>query len=195
MRETLDRAIPGRPDAVNRAAHDFYRTPRHAIDALLDVEVFSGEVWEPACGDGAISDALVARGISVTSSDLIDYGYPSAVAHDFLNRSYVPDQKFGCVVTNPPFKLAQAFCERALEVSDGKVAMLCRLLFLAGKKRSKFFASTPLARVWVFPSRINFNRDNEERYADGTGGMIDYAWLVWEHGYVGAPSLRWLATK
>lgn len=192
MRESLDRAIPGRPDALNRAEHDFYRTPRCAIEPLLNVEKFYGSVWEPACGDGAISDALLDRGLTVTSSDLIDYGYKNSGTLDFLDRSFKPETKFNCVVTNPPFKLAQAFCERGLEVSDGKVAMLCRLLFLAGKKRAGFFAKTPLARVWVFPGRINFNRDNEERYASGTGGMIDYCWLVWEHGHVGSPELKWL---
>ena len=192
MRDTLDRAIPGRPDSINRADNDFYRTPRCAIDPLLDVEKFYGSVWEPACGDGAISDALLDRGLRVTSSDLVDYGYENAGILDFLDRSFKPTEKFDCVITNPPFKLAQAFCERALEVSNGKVAMLCRLLFLASKKRREFFLRTPLARVWIFPGRINFNRDNEDRYADGKGGMIDYMWLVWEHGHKGSPELKWL---
>ncbi len=192
MRETLDRAIPGRPDSVNRAEHDFYRTPRCAIEPLLEAERFYGTVWEPACGDGAISDVLLEHGYSVTSSDLIDYGYRNAAALDFLDRSFQPKEKFDCVITNPPFKLAQAFAERALEVSDGKVALLCRLLWLASKRRRSLFTTSPLARVWVFPGRINFNRDNEERYASGTGGMIDYCWMVWEHGYVGHPELRWL---
>ncbi len=189
-RAARDRAIPGRPDAIHRLENDFYRTPRHAIDALLNVETFHGNVWEPACGDGAISRVLLERGLTVTSSDLVDNGY--GTIHDFLDRSLHIDQKFNCVVTNPPFKHAQAFAERALETCDGKVALLCRLLWLASQRRRAFFTSVPLARVWVFPARINFNRDNEERYASGKGGMIDYGWYVFDHTYVGHPELRWL---
>ncbi len=191
-RISLDRAIPGRPDSVNRADNDFYRTPRNAIEPLLEAERFSGTVWEPACGDGAISDVLLERGFAVSNSDLIDYGYRTTMVLDFLDRSFVPRPKMNNVITNPPFKLAQAFAERALEVTDGKVALLCRLLWLSSKRRREFFVRSPLARVWVFPSRINFNRDNEARYQSGTGGMVDFCWFVWDHSHHGAPEIRWL---
>ena len=62
---SLDRAVPGRPDNANRAEHDYYRTPRGAVEALLRVETFTGTVWEPACSDGAISEILVERGLEV----------------------------------------------------------------------------------------------------------------------------------
>ena len=43
-----------------RPETDFYPTPPEATRALLDVESFYDTVWEPACGDGAISKELVA---------------------------------------------------------------------------------------------------------------------------------------
>jgi len=39
------------------------------------VESFEGQIWEPACGDGAISRVLEAAGYQVISTDLIDRGY------------------------------------------------------------------------------------------------------------------------
>lgn len=58
-----------------RVPHDFYPTPPEAVRALLSVETFEGSIWEPACGDGAISKVLLDAGHEVVSSDLIDRGY------------------------------------------------------------------------------------------------------------------------
>jgi len=45
------------------------------VRALLSVETFEGSIWEPACGDGAISKVLLAAGFDVVSTDLIDRGF------------------------------------------------------------------------------------------------------------------------
>jgi hypothetical protein len=37
---------------------DFFQTPAWATYALIDNEKFSGEIWESACGDGAMSRVL-----------------------------------------------------------------------------------------------------------------------------------------
>ncbi len=58
-----------------RAPFEFYPTPPEATRALLSVENFDGDIWEPACGDGAISRELTAAGYNVTSTDLIDRGF------------------------------------------------------------------------------------------------------------------------
>src|SRR5215470_5861126 len=72
------------PRIVARADHDFYPTPPEAVRALLSVEQFDGPIWEPACGDGAISRVLEEQGHQVTSTDLIDRGYGEADV-DFLS--------------------------------------------------------------------------------------------------------------
>lgn len=71
-----------------RQADDFYATPRSAIEQLLDVEPFYGSIWEPACGDGAISRVLQERAYKVTSTDLVDRGY-GAAGVDFLLEGWV----------------------------------------------------------------------------------------------------------
>ena len=51
-----------------RPEHDFYHTPPEATEALLKVEKFVGEIWEPACGDGSMS--LVFLKLIITKSNL-----------------------------------------------------------------------------------------------------------------------------
>jgi len=36
-----------------RQEHDYYATDPRAIDALLTIEKFYGNIWEAACGGGA----------------------------------------------------------------------------------------------------------------------------------------------
>jgi hypothetical protein len=171
---------PGRPE------YDFYRTPSEAVEALLRYEEFEGLIWEPACGDGAISQVLERTGHHVISSDLIDYGFgvPNV---DFLNTTKIVEN----IITNPPYKYAQDFAEQALSCTTDKVAMLMKLTFLEGVKRQPFFKNSPLKTVYVFSKRIKLNRNgNDEAYKNG--GMIAFAWFVWDHTYGGEPSIRWL---
>lgn len=82
-----------------RAAYEFYPTPPEATRALLSVEQFDGSIWEPACGDGAISKVLIEAGYKVVSTDLIERGYAKG-GYDFL-KSSTPLAKN--IVTNPPY--------------------------------------------------------------------------------------------
>ena len=171
--------------SAGRPEGDFYPTPPEATLALLAKEKFEGPIWEPACGDGAISKVLEDAGYTVWSSDLIDRGYGEA-PHDFLTS----DRSAGDIITNPPFTLAQEFVDKALSCTSGKVVMLCKLVFLEGQKRKAFFESTPLARVHVFSKRVQFYREGVR----GTKGssMMAFCWLVWEHGHKGPPTISWI---
>ena len=179
--------VCSRPDAANRERDDFYPTPPIATLALLSVEPFVGSIWEPACGDGAISKVLEAAGYEVLSTDLINRGYGTPNRDFLLEYQTRADN----IVTNPPFKFAEEFAEHALTRTTGKVAMLCRLGWLEGKARRRMFTETPLARVWVFSSRVPMLRGGTDA-GKGGGGMIAFAWFVWDHAHTGAPTLGWL---
>src|SRR5579871_6794158 len=62
---------------------DFFPTPAWATYALIDNEKFTGEIWESACGNGAMSRVLGETGQYVFSSDLYDRGFGEH-GHDFL---------------------------------------------------------------------------------------------------------------
>lgn len=177
-------------DTVNRHPEDYYPTHPGATRALLSVEKFDGAIWEPACGEGDMSKVLIAAGYEVISTDLIDRGYGDG-ARDFLMEwnPLAPN-----IVTNPPFKEAKMFIDRALQLTTGKVAMFLRLAFLEGLDRGLWFPTTPLARVWVMSRRVPMQRGRLQEEGDGHG-VIAFAWFVFEHGHVGPPTLGFLDWK
>jgi hypothetical protein len=177
----------GRPD------DDFYPTPPEATEALLAHETFTGSIWEPACGDGAISRVLEAHGHTVKSTDL-NYRNYGVGDRDFLKEFPAHDIAVNPtnIITNPPFKLAEEFIWKSLEMTAdnrGKVAMLCKLQFLEGGKRKKMFEATPLKRVYVFSKRLTMTRNGEKMK---NSGMIAFAWFVWDHAHEGDATVKWL---
>jgi hypothetical protein len=170
-----------------RQKDDFYPTPPECVRALLSVERFDGPIWEPACGDGAISRVLEEARHTVVSTDLVDRGYGTA-RRDFLmeHAAEAPN-----IITNPPFKLGEAFWCHAASLAAGKVAFLARLTWLEGRERAAMFSILPPSRVWVFSWRPKFQR---ARLAEGkdNGGMLAYAWYVRDAGFSGQPVLGWL---
>lgn len=163
---------------------DFYPTPRWATFALIENERFNGDIWECACGDGAMTKVLENSGSRVESSDLYDRGF-GEIGHDFLNTK----RRHANIVTNPPFNSAEGFVATALQRADRKFALLLRLAFLEGANRANtIFHKHPPARVWVFSERITFYMKGAQ--AAGTGTTA-YAWFVWDKGHSGPAELAW----
>jgi hypothetical protein len=185
-RNHVENPIPLGRRLVDQGGPDFYPTPAWATHALLDMEGFTGPIWEPACGDGAMSRVLIARGQEVTSTDLFDraYGTPGV---DFLKE----DRRTVNIVTNPPYVLAEHFVHAALRQASGKVAMLLRLAFLEGGARQRtLFGPYPPARVHIFSERLSFYPAGVEP----TGrGATPYAWFVWDQANAGPTELRWIS--
>lgn len=164
----------------NNVDHDFYPTPSSAVYQILKHEKFSGEIWEPACGDGAISSILSNSGYVVKSTDLIDRGYGQGGV-DFLRSSYVSDN----IMTNPPFKHGNKFIHQAVTHARNKVVFLLRLSYLTSKTRKKFFVNSPgipFARLYVHSARVPF----------GPSTMMDFGWFVWDKDHVGLPTVKWI---
>ena len=173
----------------DREKDDFYATPPSATKALLQVESFDGAIWEPACGDGAISKVLESAGHQVVSTDLVDRGYGTARI-DFLMETRALAPK---IITNPPFKLGTDFVLRALALTTGKIAMLLKVGFLEGLDRARVYDEQPFARLWVFRARQTFLRGGSEAIQmNGDGGMIAYGWFVWDRTHAGPPTLGWI---
>lgn len=169
-----------------RDPQDFYPTPRGVTEALLQHEQFSASVWEPACGDVAISEVFKDAGYSVDSSDLIDRGYGDV--EDFMTS----DRRAENIITNPPFEKAEEFVRNALSCTTGKVAMFLPLTFLESRKRESLLADSCLKTVYVFVDRVSLYKDGS---ANRGGGRAAYSWFVWEHGYEGPPTLGWVHSE
>ena len=171
--------------SADLAGHDYFPTPRWATHALIDNERFDGDIWECACGDGAMAEVLAGTGNKIIASDLYPRGHGDA-GHDFLQSGRrVPN-----IVTNPPYNVAEAFIAQGLRLAEKKLALLLRLAFLEGVGReARIFSQTPPSRVWVFAERITFYMAGAKRAGAGTTA---YAWFVWDIGATGGTQLCWL---
>jgi hypothetical protein len=163
---------------------DFFPTPSWATFALVDNEQFRGEIWECACGDGAMSRVLEQAVPHVRSSDLYRRGYGD-YGVDFLDACRKADN----IITNPPYNAAEGFVRSGTRLAKRKFALLLRLAFLEGANRANtIFAKSPPSRVWVFSERITFYPAGAERKGSGTTA---YAWFVWDRDAAGSTELRW----
>ncbi len=162
---------------------DFFPTPRWATFALIDNEAFSGDIWESACGNGAMSDVLSQIGQKVISTDLYDRGFGEGGV-DFLAAGRTASN----IVTNPPYNAAEGFVKSGLRVAERKFALLLRLAFLEGANRQRtIFSVAPPSRVWVFSERITFYPAGATVKGSGTTA---YAWFVWDKDSSGT-EMKW----
>lgn len=164
---------------------DYFPTPAWATHALIASERFEGGIWEPACGDGAMSRVLETTGLPIQSTDLFDRGYGSS-GIDFLTANSAADN----IITNPPYNSAEAFVKAGLLQARRKVALLLRLAFAEGANRQRFIFSTrPPTRIWVFSERITFYPAGAIQKGSGTTA---YAWFVWDQLHIGTTEMKWL---
>lgn len=169
---------------------DFYPTPQYATSDLLNKEDFIGSCWEPACGKGDISKILIGRGLETISSDLNDYGY-GITGRDFLNPFFEEQSAVENIITNPPFRYALEFVEQSKKLANKKIAMFLKTTFLEGIKRKEMFLDKefPIKCMYQFSKRVSFGK--EEGTHDG-GGMMAFAWFVWDRDYKGRPFIDWI---
>jgi hypothetical protein len=168
---------------------DLYQTPPEATEALLRVENLPRNIWEPACGPGAIVRVLRDAGHQVLASDLVDYGTADQdhAGWDFLLEHKLP-AGVEAIVTNVPYKLAGEFVAHALHLCP-RVVMLLRLTFLESTGRTPILDNGHLARVHIFKNRLPM------MHRDGwTGNRVSnptaFAWFVWDRNHRGPATLH-----
>lgn len=160
--------------------HEFYRTPAHAVEALLDREEFQRVVWEVASGDGSIVKVLKEYGYRVKSTDL-------TTGTDFLKAR----ASAANIITNPPYSLAEDFLIHAKKLAKRKVAMLLPIYFFRGRDRFDIFKGDgfPLKKICMFSQRLTFNLKFEGQLV-GEAGC--HGWFVWERGYRRQATIDWI---
>ncbi|WP_245521770.1 hypothetical protein U8P68_10750 [Rhizobium ruizarguesonis] len=184
------RAAVGTASASKEDRGDnFYQTPVEATRTLLAYESFSGTIWEPSCGLGAISRVLEAAGYEVIISDLVDRGTVTQHGElqtngDFLTSK--PDEagKVADIVTNPPYgEVLNDYVAHALRVHrPRKMALLLNLNFLCGfddDDRNFAMDEEPPARVYVFKRRLPMMH-REGWDGKKASSRMNTAWFVWE---------------
>jgi len=147
-------------------------------------------VLEPAANRGFMFWPLTEYFEWTVASDVHDYGiFPT---DDFLLlKPYGPT--FHWVITNPPFRLAEQFIEKAFEIADFGVAMLVRSQFLESIGRyERLFSRNPPSIIAQFSERLPMVKG---RYDPKISTATSYNWLVWIKGgtetkYIWIPPCR-----
>lgn len=170
---------------------DDFPTPPWATRALCEwlsksqpLDMF--DCREPAANRGHMVKPLREYFAHVEGADVHDYGagFP------------VQDYLFGPLpalvdwtITNPPFRLAEQFIERAIETSRQGVAVIVRAAFLEGQGRfERLFSVNPPSHVLQFTERVVMHKG---RLAPEGSTATAYAWLVWMGGH--HTQLSWIA--
>ena len=173
-----------------RSKLDYYGTDPRSTRALLAVEEFDHNIWEPCAGHHLMSDVLAEAGYQVQTTDIADYGF----GDQKMNFLEFEGNWSGDIITNPPYGLSTDFAIKALElIQPGhKVAMFLRTLFLEGTKRyEKLFKENPPRTVYVFTNRQVSDKNDDFN----KGSAVSYSWFVWEKGYKGPTEIKWISSK
>jgi hypothetical protein len=171
----------------SRAARglDAYFTPPEAVLALAKIETLPLSIADPCCGNGAILEALktIQRPDSLTGthivfgSDIVDYGWPNTILRDYLTAPVIMAPGVG-IVSNPPYRHAQQFIQKALADGAEYHAWLFRLNFLESLKRKPFFEANPPSRIWLASRRLPMmHRLGWE--GSRAASNCCHAWFVW----------------
>jgi hypothetical protein len=192
MQNTSHAVMSQRVEAKN--SPDDFPTPPWATRALLehilpDKRGLSEQhCLEPACGVGHMAKVLKGYFAEVECSDAFSYGYGHL--RDFIVQPY-NNAAFDWVITNPPFRLAEEFLMRSLEVARVGVAILARTVFLESVGRyNAIFQTKPPSTVAQFVERVPMVKGRLDNKATTATG---YAWFVWDKRKSAmAPQLAWV---
>lgn len=181
-----------------RVENDYYATDPKAVEMLLNNYDFNAStILEPCVGGGHIAKVLRKEfpEASITCLDLVDRGYPDTIVKDFLK--WRTDKRFDCIISNPPYSLAQEFIEKSLKLlrNKGKIAMFLNIRFLESSKRKDLFDAYPPKYIYVFRNRMaTWNNGNPVNPDTGKkwATTLCHAWFIWEKNSKTEPIVRWL---
>ena len=93
-------SYPGH-SGYKRVQHDYCREPKWAVDQLLQVETFTGSIYDPCCGGGTIPARCRAHGLHADGSDL--QSIAGCKVQDVFTITAIHDNH----IANPPYDLAE----------------------------------------------------------------------------------------
>lgn len=161
--------ISGGNSARGRRQSDFYPTPPEATVALLQFLNLpkNTTIWEPAAGEGDMSDVLQTYFETIYTTDILD-------GTDFLKSSI---DAADWIITNPPFSLAEDFIRRAAKI-EKPFAFLLKSQYWHASKRTALFDEIPPSYILPLTWRPDFFFKERE---NGNGGspLMDVMWCVW----------------
>jgi len=153
---------------TNIPKRDMAQTPPYALGPLLPYIPTNSPVWEPACGEGYLSEALMSNGFTVIKSDIL-HGI------DFLNPSQELATRWYILITNPPYSIKYKWLQRCYELGK-PFALLMPLETLGAAKAQKLFKQHGMELI-VLNKRVNFKMPDTGW--NGGGAQFPTAWFTY----------------
>ena len=151
---------------------DRFQTPPFAVDLLYEHEFLPGQgptVLEPAAGEGILANALIAKGCTVITSDIM-WGV------DFFDDSMFPiEYDYDIHITNPPYSLKYGWLKRCYEIGK-PFALLMPSDTMFAKTAQELFSKHGIDII--LPNRrINFKTPVKKSW--GLSAQFHSSWFVW----------------
>lgn len=177
---------------------DFYETPKWVTEKILTKLLKDGilnkddKIYEPCVGAGAILDVLK------------DFGFTNLIASDIQTKDYICGKKgidvykieengvCDVIFTNPPYDLMTKnnMLNEFLRLTNKKVILLLNIYFLSSKQRQEMLKKSGLLKVYIHSDRVTMYPYGENEPKNG--GTKMFAWMVFEKGYEGKPTIDWV---
>jgi hypothetical protein len=125
-------------------------------------------VLEPTAGEGKMASVIREYGCEVDEVDIVRHGI------DYL--TWDPPKRYDAIITNPPFKIAEAIIRKALKESD-RVAMLLKSQFWHARKRLYLFNEYPPTCICPLTWRPDFMYGSR-----GGAPTMECIWTIWSPG-------------
>lgn len=168
---------------------DDFPTPPWAGRALMEhilPGVAPATVWEPAANRGYLLRGITEYFTWRWASDIFDYGI-DARQGDYLFEPAPEGVDY--IITNPPFRLAHAFIDKALGEARRGCAFLVRTSFLEGVNRyDSLWSRIPPTFVAQFAERVPMVKG---RCDPDASTATSYCWVGWVHGAERRP-MEWI---
>ena len=171
---------------LERDKLDLYETPQGFTEALLNVEKFNKEIWEPTAGNMAIVNVLIDNGHQVWPTDILTR---EMAIHqmDFLGEQPLQYAGKYDIIMNPPFSSLCKFVDIAVQLCHMKVAAVMPISGLTSSERYEtLWKKLPIKKFLVCPAR---------QVIKSSRGMINsqfcHMWAIFDKGYVGKPIVEW----
>lgn len=165
---------------------DDFPSPSWCVRAFIEhillprcPEIDRQRVWECAANRGCMARPLSEYFGDVYATDVHDYGWSGLdKIEDFLFHGSENDAgEIDWVISNPPFKAAEQFVEKAGRIAKVGYAFLVRTSFLEGVGRyNNLFRRNPPSVVAQYVERVGMARG---RVDPNIATATSYAWMVW----------------
>src|SRR3990167_5779743 len=151
-------------DIYTPNGYDACQTPAYALDPLLPYLPGDWTIWEPACGENFLVDALYDAGRKVATGDIL-------TGQNFFE--YQPSG-WDCQITNPPYSIKYDWLTHSYELQK-PFALLLPVETLGAKTAQILFSQYGVEVIFL-DKRVNFKMPN--RGWDRSGAQFPVAWFT-----------------